>query len=504
MSRKNRLWFGVAIVVAIAISISVIALGAIESNDNPVNMLVTNATEDCKTSVNITWHSPVEKCTLVYTYADDTEFADAVEVQVDGTLGTLDYYGQAAGTYYKYAYTITGLTEDTKYIYKVYNDKGSSAVYSFVTAGTNAFRFIAIGDSHVSKASNKIIYLPEMTNMLNNIKSEVGSWDLIIHTGDHTYTGATYNNWVQYNDSALTTSGILAMTIGNHETDDRNGTGTKKISNKWFVNALGNPTNGPMGIESVYWFNYNGVLFLCLDSMAPEMKEFDIFEKDFGFQTQWMKDVVAAQEGNFQYIVVYQHFPMGNGSDDNFCSYSYYNKLYKVCDELGVDFVLGGDSHEYSRSKRLYNNEVVASDGDKGTVYVTNSMITEGTVDSVTKGAEASKCAARVAGGATGSLVFTVTETGITMQLVNADAKVIDETTIPSRRTAMVTGTEVTAPNTAPTPTPAPTEVPTAEPTDAPTADDDKPNLVPIIVASVIGVAIAVTVVVLVFKRKAK
>ena len=500
MSRKNRLWFGVAILVAIAISISVIALGAIESNDNPVNMLVTNATEDCKTSVNITWHSPVDKCTLVYTYADDTEFADAVEVQVDGTLGTLDYYGQDTGTYYKYAYTITGLTEDTKYIYKVYNDKGSSAVYSFVTAGTDAFRFIAIGDSHVSIASDKIIYLPEMTNMLNNIKSEIGSWDLTIHTGDHTYTGATYNNWVQYNDSALTTSGILAMTIGNHETDDRNGTGTKKISNKWFVNALGNPTNGPMGIESVYWFNYNGVLFLCLDSMAPEMKEFDIFEKDFGFQTQWMKDVVAAQEGKFQYIVVYQHFPMGNGSDDNFCSYSYYNKLYKVCDELGVDFVLGGDSHEYSRSKRLYNNEVVASDGDKGTVYVTNSMITEGTVDSVTKGAEASKCAARVAGGATGSLVFTVTETGITMQLVNADAKIIDETTIPSRRTAMVTGTEVTAPNTAPTPTPAPTAVPTNEPT----TDDAKPNLVPIIVASVIGVAIAVTVVVVVLKRKAK
>ena len=277
MSKKNRLWIAVAIVVAVAISAFTISFGVdyIASNDNPVNMLVTNATEDCKTSVNITWHSPVDKCTIKYTTADDTGFANATEVQVDGTLGTLDYYGQDAGTYYTYAYTITGLTEDTKYIYKVYNDMGSSAAYSFITAGTSAFRFIAIGDTHVSKASNKIIYLPEATKMLNNIQSRIGSWDLVIHTGDHTYTGATYNNWVQYNDSKLTTSGILAMTIGNHETDDRNGTKVKQISNKWFVESLGNPTNGPAGLESVYWFNYNGVLFLCLDSMASEMSQLD-------------------------------------------------------------------------------------------------------------------------------------------------------------------------------------------------------------------------------------
>ena len=501
--KSHKIWVAIAIIMVVVISASAISLAVdyIDGNENPVNMLVTNATEDCKTSVNVTWHSPVNKCTIAYTYADDTSFADAVVVEVDGVAGTVDYYDQAAGTYYKYAYTITGLTEDTKYIYKVYNDMGSSSVYSFVTAGTNAFRFIAIGDSHVSKASNKIIYLPQMTNILNNIESKIGSWDLIIHTGDHTYTGATYNNWVQYNDSKLTSSGILAMTIGNHETDDRNGTGTKKISDKWFVNALGNPTNGPMNIESVYWFNYNGVLFLCLNSLSTETKEFDIFKKDFGFQTSWMQDVVAAQEGKFQYIVVYQHYPLGNGSDDNFCDYSYYSKLYQVCDELGVDFVLGGDSHEYSRSKRLYNNEVVADDGDKGTVYVTNSMITEGTVNSVTKGAAGSLCAARISGGATGSLVFTVTENAITMQLVNADATVIDETTVPSRRTAVVTGTEVKAPNTAPTPTPAPTEAPTTEPAGH---EDGKNNTTIIVVIAAAVVVVGGVVATVVFFKKKK
>ena len=197
-------------------------------------------------------------------------------------------------------------------------------------------------------------------------------------------------------------------------------------------------------------------------------------------------------------IVVYQHYPMGNGSDDNFCDYSYYSKLYQVCDELGVDFVLGGDSHEYSRSKRLYNNEVVADDGDKGTVYVTNSMITEGTVNSVTKGAADSLCAARISGGATGSLVFTVTENAITMQLVNADATVIDETTVPSRRTAVVTGTEVTAPNTAPTPTPAPTLAPVDKVEDK----EDNTTIIVVIVAAVVVVGGAVTGSVIFFKKK--
>ena len=117
--KSHKIWLAIAMVMAIVASVSIVAFAVdyIDGNENPVNMLVTNATEDCKTSVNVTWHSPVNKCTIAYTYADDTSFADAVVVEVDGVAGTVDYYDQAAGTYYKYAYTITGLTEDTKYIY---------------------------------------------------------------------------------------------------------------------------------------------------------------------------------------------------------------------------------------------------------------------------------------------------------------------------------------------------------------------------------------------------
>lgn len=505
-NRNTKLWLAIAMVLTIVVSVSVVALAAIETNDNPVNLLVTNATEDCKTSVNVTWHSPVAKSTIKYTTADDTEFANATEVQVDGVAGTLDYFDQKAGTYYKYSYTITGLTEDTKYIYKVSNEKGESAVYSFITAGTKAFRFISLGDTHSDKGS-RYTYVKNTNKMLENIKKKVGEWDLTIYTGDYTQTGATYSDWVQWNDTTLTTSGIMSITIGNHDTDNR-AAGVKKISNKWFVNSLGNPVNGPENLESVYWFNYNGVLFLCIDTLAPEMSEFSATQKSLAVQLQWMKDVVAAQEGKYQYIVVYQHNPMGLGSEDAFASWSYYSQLYKTCDEIGADFCLGGDNHEYARSKRLYGNKVVDTDGDKGTVYITNPMVTSGTMNKVVQGAEDSTCAARFAGAGTGATVYTVTETHITMQLVNSSGKVIDEVTIPSRRTAIVTGTEVPGPDVSATATPAPTEEPTAtsapseEPTATPEPEDNKNNMVLPIAIAAVAVVIVAVVVVVVLKKK--
>lgn len=513
-NNRSKLWVVITVLV-LAVTIPLVALAAIDTNDNAVNLLVTNATEDCKTSVNISWHSPVAKSTIKYTTADDTEFANATEVQVDGVAGTLDYYDQKAGTYYKYAYEITGLTEDTKYIYKVYNEKGESAVYSFVTAGTKAFRFISLGDTHADKGS-RYTYVTQTNKMLKNIKKKIGDWDLVIYTGDYTQTGATYSDWVQWNDTDLTTSGIMSITIGNHDTDNR-AAGVKKISNKWFVNSLGNPVNGPEGLESVYWFNYNGVLFLCIDTLAPEMSEFTSAQKNLSVQLQWMKDVVAAQEGKYQYIVVYQHNPMGLGSEDAFASWSYYSQLYKTCDEIGADFCLGGDNHEYARSKRLYNNQVVDTDGDKGTVYITNPMITSGTMGKVVEGAENSTCATRFAGAGTGATIYTVTEDSITMQLANSSGKIIDEVTIPSRRTAVVSGTDVPGPaateEPAATPTAAPTDAPTETPTDAPTdaptdkpvdePKDDKNNdlMLPIIVAAVVVVAVAVVVVVVLKKK---
>ncbi len=471
-NKRSGLWIvAIALTLAVALSVPMFAGAAIDTNDNPVNLVMTNPTEDCKTSMMISWHSPLAQCTISYTTADDTEFAKATAVNVDGTAATLDYFDLKADKYYKYAYTITGLTEDTQYIYKVSNTSGESAVYTFKTAGTKAFRFIAMGDTHADGGSN-FTYVKQTATMLNNVVNKIGPYDLTIFTGDYVETGATYNNWVQWNDSKLTTSSVMSLTIGNHDTDNR-AIGVKRISNKWFVNSLGNPVNGPEGLESVYWFNYNGVLFLCVDTLAPEMSEFTAAQKNLAVQLQWMKDVAAAQQGKYQYIVVYQHNPYGLGSSNEIASWSYYGQMYKTCDEIGADFVLGGDNHEYSRTNRLYNNQVVDADGDVGSYYVTNPMVTGGTMNKTVKGS--GLIAARFAGAGTGCTVFTVTEDSLTMQLVNKAGKVIDEVSVPSRRDAVVVGTELAGPvaTATPEPTAAPTAAPTQEPTAAPTQEPE-------------------------------
>lgn len=513
-NKRSGMWIVVvALTLVVALAVPMFAGAAISTNDNPVNLVMTNPTEDCKTSMMINWHSPLAQCTISYTTADDTEFANATTVNVDGVAGTLDYFDLKAGKYYKYAYTITGLTEDTQYIYKISNTSGESAVYTFKTAGTNAFRFLSMGDTHADGGS-RYTYVTQTTKMLNSVVNKIGAYDLIIFTGDYVQTGATYNNWVQWNDSKLTTSAVMSLTIGNHDTDNRDA-GSKRISNKWFVNSLSNPVNGPDGLESVYWFNYNGVLFLCVDTLAPEMSEFTSAQKNLATQMQWMKDVAAAQEGKYQYIVVYQHNPYGLGSSDEMASWSYYSQMYKACDAIGADFVLGGDNHEYSRSNRLYNNQVVDAEGDVGSYYVTNPMVTSGSMNRVVEGS--GLIATRYAGAGTGCTIFNVTEESITMQLVNQAGKVIDEVSVPSRRDAVVVGTEVAGPAVSDEATPTPTATPAPEatpepsddatPTSAPSDDNtagdkgDNGIILPIAIGAAVIVVVAVVVVVVLKKK---
>ncbi len=425
-----------ALVVAASALVPTFAAAAITSNNNPVNMVMTNPTEDCLNSVNLIWHSPVAQCQLIYTTADDTGFANAETVNISGASGTVDYYEMKAGSYYRYVYTLEGLTEDTQYIYKITNSMGSSAVYTFKTASSHQFRFISLGDTHVNGGS-KFQYVGYTETLLNNIEARIGSYDLTIFSGDYVQTGATYNNWVNWNNSKLTTSSVMALTVGNHDTDNRDNNNTKKVSDKWFNYSLNNPKNGPTGLESVYWFNYNGVMFICLNTLAEELSEFTSAQKNITNQVNWMRDVVKNHEGEFQYLVVFQHQPLLLGeASGTFASWSYYGDFYRMCDTLGVDFFIGGDNHEYARTVRLYNNAEVSAEGDKGTYYITNPMITSYNMSSVSKGT--GKCAAYYPGAGTGAAVYSVSPKSILFQLVNADGKVIDQVEVPNRRTVIL------------------------------------------------------------------
>ncbi len=106
------------------------------------------------------------------------------------------------------------------------------------------------------------------------------------------------------------------------------------------------------------------------------------FEMHYGKQSRqylWLfNDLTKANANrkNVPWIIIYSHRPMyhtashhpwcGRGGDWYACNFrDTYEPLYK---QFGVDLVLSGHSHHYSRSKPMYREEV---DEDKGAIHVT-------------------------------------------------------------------------------------------------------------------------------------
>lgn len=79
-------------------------------------------------------------------------------------------------------------------------------------------------------------------------------------------------------------------------------------------------------------------------------------------QTEWLKADLAATNQPW-IIVALHHGPYGGNQND-----ALLDKWVPLFDEFGVDLVLQGHNHEYSRSYPLKGNQIV-KDGD-GTVYV--------------------------------------------------------------------------------------------------------------------------------------
>ena len=217
--------------------------------------------------------------------------------------------------------------------------------------------------------------------------------------------GNSYSDWKQWKESTALKNYMLALVPGNKENYKRTSSGrVKNYSNQWYLDNTNNPSNGASGVKTSYWFIYNNVLFINLDTNVSCSSTV----------RNWFKSVVSAQEGNYQYIVVQKHYPYfkTDSGDVIVCDYGDYTKWYEIFDECGVDFALSADHHVYTRSERLYNNAVSTS-SKKGTVYLTYPMITASSRNDATKLSTAKGTnpliAAFATGGSTGAGVFDVT-----------------------------------------------------------------------------------------------
>ncbi len=242
---------------------------------------------------------------------------------------------------------INGLSQDTKYFYRVANTAGilmpaSSDLYfkTHPTIGTvQPINVWVLGDCGTGNSNARSVR-DAYYNYAGN-----GHTDAILMLGDNAYTDGTdaeYQIGVfenMYEDKLKNT--ILWSCIGNHERVNQSGA---------YFDIFTLPTSGESGglasgTESYYSFDYGNIHFICLDSDASDRNV-------GGPMYVWAENDI--QNTTQDWIVAFWHHPTytkgTHDSDTESKLIDMRENLAPMLENNGVDLILSGHSHTYERS----------------------------------------------------------------------------------------------------------------------------------------------------------
>ena len=428
-----------------------------------VDIVYTNPGEDCSTEMIISWHAKSVRSEIYYTLKTDINYTFATRISVAGVYDDTSFTNYDVAHFYKCSVKLTGLDPDTEYIYKIKCDDYVTTDFNFRTAGASEYTFGYMSDIHAIPYDNlelgmtAVKKLQTVQKLIQNAE-QVNNTKLafIMTTGDETWRGSQYTNWLEWSKTQYVTAlhdYLWLSCPGNHEyytqtnssvwnyypTKYENNTSAIYSDPEYYYNTYFNaaksvPQNGPEGIPSSYYTLYNTILFICIDSM--QVGDYGQLNKT----RAWFEEVVQKNEGKYQYIIVFQHYPWYDfvtGED----KYAYrWNDLF---DKYGVDLALSGHMHGYLRTKSLYNGKESTDEG-KGTVYVVSpqigdrpKVISDYKNERLIAYRESTKTWTDYSAMST----ITVSDAGLTYKLIDVDGKVRDTFTVPARRALSINDT---------------------------------------------------------------
>lgn len=415
---------------------------------------------DCSSNMVISWHSEVADNVIEYTDANGEAFTNTKTVM--GTKTECDWADKAS--FYRCRIELTGLEPDAVYKYRVKKagaGEGDTAsvsdIRTFTTAGNDtSFNFAVLSDLHTPKGSKS--YIKNISQLLDysleSIKNDKSitnkTLPLCIFNGDMVNKGQTYQQWNYWGQEPSLAKMIYAFVEGNHDYYPYKN--KDRVTDFWYLDCVAIPNAQDSTFNKAittnleptnYYFIYNNVLFICLDTMMMEASDMSgKYDTSFAKQQQWFKEVVNANLGKYSYLVVTKHYTFINGNTVS--DYGDYNSWYKLFDECMVDFAIGSDEHTYSRTKPLYQKKTQENSTEVqtvGTVYLTTPQ-TEGSLSNITDRKTGGLSAFDGTEGGCGGLYFNVSDKKMTMHLIGREGKECDTCTVFKRDRSGFTGFE--------------------------------------------------------------
>ena len=337
------------------------------AEDEVIYHVVTTVSENPANAVTVNYHCSNKDSYVLYAKARDVAFRKASKVEpvsvlwstrgIEKTAKETTFYTREC---YVCSVELSGLEANTKYIYKIVSEGFESKVYSFVTAGKKGkWNFVAFTD--FQHRGNK-----ETLPLIKSMK-EIAHPALVICSGDMVDVAGKEEGWNWLMDNDIFRNFVYAASPGDHEywADDSGRKYPQYDKAHTFNHLFKFPGNGaPMSLNTTYWFRYNNVLFISLDMNNSNVATGPRFDD----QVNWFEKTVESLKGTFQYLVVYEHKSIyGSTKIDAVVAARLRPQWAPVFKRFGVDLVLSGHDHIYSRTREISGTYYLdmGSSGDK-------------------------------------------------------------------------------------------------------------------------------------------
>jgi hypothetical protein len=274
--------------------------------------------------------------------------------------------------------TIAGLQENVAYSYRVGAEGAWSATYAFKTQDFEGdYDFLFFGDPQIGSSGNVQKDGAGWADTLDVALAANPNAELLVSGGDQVETANTETQWDAFLASDKLRQYPWAATIGNHDVggkayEQHFWTPNTDRSTPYYAGNAATQSGGD------YWYIYKDVLFVDLNSNAYASGADDAH---IGFVT----DVVNAHGAEAKYtVLVYHHSIYSPASHANDGDNQQRREDFPTAfSNLGVDLVLQGHDHSYSRSYEIKDGQKANPDeqpgaaeveaGPGGVIYVTGN-----------------------------------------------------------------------------------------------------------------------------------
>jgi len=320
------------------------------------------------TEANLAWQSKTNETQFLeyWPTADPTNIT-----RVESPRGPYN-----SAVFYPHEATMTGLEPDTEYAYRVGSDRRGYSEQRTFTTGTDgdSWSFLAMADAQIGVDTKIAEQSAAWNKAVNTATGEHPDSAFIMHLGDQVEGwGAPVKQLEAFTAPEKLQEYRLAVLKGNHETY----TLDRHFQDTYFLpNEVDDTAN--------YFFNYNNVLFIGLDGNRASKADIDVHAK-------FVNETIAAHGGDADWVIVgIHHAPFSQGThytDKDVVELR--NSLTPKLSEAGVDLVLSGHDHIYTRTHLMNGVDPVIPAGasksgdilipeDNEVLYVTSTTATGG------------------------------------------------------------------------------------------------------------------------------